>query len=60
MLLKDYCAKMYAEHPGLEEQVKEVERLYGGSLEHPTLVIRALLDGMTPAEVAADDTIMDL
>lgn len=56
MLARDYIAKMYAEHPGLEEQVKEVERLHGDTLEHPTLVIRALLGGRTPA----DDALMDI
>ncbi len=60
MLAKDYYAKMYAEHPGLEEQVKEVERLYGIPLPDKTSVIWALLEGMTPAEVAADTAIMDL
>lgn len=60
MLARDYYAKMYAEHPGLEEQVKEVERLYGDTLEDKTSVIWALLEGRTPEDIAADTAIMDL
>lgn len=60
MKIKDYVAKMYKEHPELPALVAEVERIYGDKVLFPDLVIDALLDGMTPAEVAADDTLMDL
>lgn len=60
MLARDYYAKMYAEHPGLEEQVKEVERLYGDTLEDELSVIWALLKGRTPEDIAADTSIMEL
>ncbi len=60
MLARDYYAKMYAEHPGLEEQVKEVERLYGAPPTDKALVIWALLKGRTPEDIAADDALMDI
>jgi len=60
MKAKEYMAKMYAEHPELPEMVAEVERLYGARIQFPCMVIEALLDGMTPAEVAADSALMDL